>query len=180
MVIKLKNIIKKTENELIRNDLQYFKEFEPLLTSDFWTLPQMWTETNPGFVYSTSRDKECFNEKISDRCMTLLLGTWEHSAVPCVVTHTCRNTMTQFGCPDYSLSHQLLYFMIGELKRCPIIPKREQEQPRVSMTTQDYKQVFCSNMMKKNLVIEKEEFPLELRDLFMEYSELAGDLYLGN
>lgn len=37
------------------------------------------------------------------------------NGTPCIVTKSCRDTMTQFGCPHYSLSHQLLYFMIGTM-----------------------------------------------------------------
>lgn len=37
------------------------------------------------------------------------------NGTPCIVTKLCRDTMTRFGCPHYSLSHQLLYFMIGTM-----------------------------------------------------------------
>lgn len=37
------------------------------------------------------------------------------NGTPCIVTKPCRDTMTRFGCPHYSLSHQLLYFMIGKM-----------------------------------------------------------------
>lgn len=39
------------------------------------------------------------------------------NGTPCIVTKPCRDTMTHFGCPHYSLSHQLLYFMIGKMVR---------------------------------------------------------------
>ncbi|TNN22823.1 UPF0764 protein C16orf89 [Liparis tanakae] len=39
------------------------------------------------------------------------------NGTPCIVTKPCRDTMTQFGCPHYSLSHQLLYFLIGRMVR---------------------------------------------------------------
>lgn len=39
------------------------------------------------------------------------------NGTPCIVTKPCRDTMTRFGCPYYSLSHQLLYFMIGKMVR---------------------------------------------------------------
>lgn len=34
---------------------------------------------------------------------------------PCIVTNACRNIMTKFGCSDYSLSHQLFYFMFADM-----------------------------------------------------------------
>lgn len=39
------------------------------------------------------------------------------NGTPCIVTKPCLDTMTHFGCPYYSLSHQLLYFMVGKMVR---------------------------------------------------------------
>lgn len=87
---------------------------------------------------------ECYDEQLSDKCLTLLLGTWYESGAepsgfaallpaltppspsrwnrkengtPCIVTKPCLDTMTRFGCPHYSLSHQLLYFLVGRMVR---------------------------------------------------------------
>lgn len=121
-------------------------EFEPLMDTSFWSLPNDWTTTDPSLVYATRRSTECYDEQLSDKCMTLLLGTWycdaysvvvhicccqlcnlmcwflhcfffwrKDNGTPCIVTKLCRDTMTRFGCPHYSLSHQLLYFMIGTM-----------------------------------------------------------------
>lgn len=45
--------------------------------------------------------------------LTLLCVNRKQNGTPCIVTKPCRDMMTRFGCPFYSLSHQLLYFMIG-------------------------------------------------------------------
>ncbi|KAK1799134.1 hypothetical protein P4O66_007385 [Electrophorus voltai] len=91
-------------------------EFEPILDTSFWSLPREWSFTDPTLVYSSTRSAECYDEQQGDKCMTLLLGTWKDNGTPCIVTKSCRDTMTRFGCPHYSLSHQLLYFMIGKMK----------------------------------------------------------------
>lgn len=39
------------------------------------------------------------------------------NGTPCIATNDCIDTMTNFGCPYYSLSHQLLYFMVGKMVR---------------------------------------------------------------
>lgn len=39
------------------------------------------------------------------------------NGTPCIATKPCLDTMTHFGCPYYSLSHQLLYFMVGKMVR---------------------------------------------------------------
>ena len=39
----------------------------------------------------------------------------KQKGTPCIVTESCRDTMTMFDCPLYSLSHQLLYFLIASM-----------------------------------------------------------------
>lgn len=51
-------------------------EFEPLLTWRFWLVPQSWISTDPSLVYSSTLTSECYDEQLSDKCLTLLLGTW--------------------------------------------------------------------------------------------------------
>ncbi|XP_040296569.1 UPF0764 protein C16orf89 homolog [Bufo bufo] len=74
--------------------------------------------------------------------------------------------MKKKGCTGYSLSHQLLFFIAGRMKRC-----------RSDPFVQDfgyYTNVFCSNMMKINLDIEHSGYPLHQQDLFMENIMLCG------
>lgn len=77
--------------------------------------------------------------------------------------------MTTVNCADYSLSHQLLYLIIAEIKNCTDIVKL-----RKAVSIQHLKKVYCTNMMKINLEIEDEDFPLHRRDLFMENIMLCG------
>lgn len=37
------------------------------------------------------------------------------NGTPCISTTSCLDIVTSFGCQDYSLSHQQLYFMIGKM-----------------------------------------------------------------
>ncbi|XP_043945722.1 UPF0764 protein C16orf89 homolog [Protopterus annectens] len=171
---QLKLLLEKTESALRRNDPQYYQEFEPILRSNFWILPHMWNQTDPTLVYHVLKDQECFHEETSDKCIGLLLGTWRNGGVPCMVTDTCKNIMTQPGCPDYSLSHQLLYIRIWKLKGCHHILEDGWSEAAASLAAQDFESVFCSNMMQGNLKIEVNGFPPHLRDLFMENILLCG------
>lgn len=55
-------------------------EFEPLLSWSFWLIPQEWSSTDPSLVYPSTMTTECYDEQLSDKCLTLLLGTWyEHT-----------------------------------------------------------------------------------------------------
>lgn len=39
------------------------------------------------------------------------------NGTPCISTKSCLDIVTNFGCQDYSLSHQQLYFMVGKMVR---------------------------------------------------------------
>ncbi|XP_078414439.1 UPF0764 protein C16orf89 homolog isoform X1 [Cetorhinus maximus] len=156
------------------NDPMYFNAFQQVLHIDFWTLKPGWTQTDTRLVYPEVRVSECFEEDISDRCLTQLLGTWEDNGTPCLETETCRRLMTALNCPDYSLSHQLLYFIVAEYKRCSNIVGAQHMDSKASLIVQGYKKIFCSNMMQRNLEIENNDFPYSQRDLFLENVMLCG------
>ncbi|KAL2100614.1 hypothetical protein ACEWY4_002375 [Coilia grayii] len=174
LVKRLGNSLTLATKALQESEPKYYREFEPLMVTSFWSLPHGWTATDPSLVYGTRRLTECYDEQLSDKCMTLLLGTWKDNGTPCIVTKLCRDTMTRFGCPHYSLSHQLLYFMIGELNGCSKMLKGEMRPSRVNMTVQHYKRIFCSNMMKSNQEIFKNGFTGQTQDIFMENILLCG------
>ncbi|KAL4659039.1 hypothetical protein GN956_G2436 [Arapaima gigas] len=153
---------------------KYFREFEPMMDAGFWSVPKEWTSTDSALTYSAFRVTECYDEELSDECITLLLGTWKDNGTPCIVTKSCRDMMTRFGCPHYSLSHQLLYFLTGKMRGCSNILQGERRESRVNLTDQDYQKIFCSNMMKNNKEIVKNSFPHQTRDIFIENIMLCG------
>ncbi|MBN3286903.1 CP089 protein, partial [Polyodon spathula] len=174
LVNRLNSIIAQAVVTLQESDPTYYRAFEPILRADFWTVPHMWNTSNPALVYPAFREVECFDEKLSDKCMTLLLGTWKDNGTPCIVTNSCRTFMTRLRCPDYSLSHQLLYFMFGAMKGCHNILQGESRESRANPTDHDYKRIFCSNMMKRNIEFENNGFPIQTRDIFIENIMLCG------
>ncbi|TRY60250.1 hypothetical protein DNTS_005914 [Danionella cerebrum] len=176
MLKRLNKSLSTATSSLQETDPKYFKEFEPILDSSFWSVPAGWSSTDPSLVYSSVRSVECYDEHLSDKCITLLLGTWKENGTPCIVTKYCRDTMTQFGCPHYSLSHQLLYFMIGALKGCPRMLQWDLRMSRIGLTVDHYKRIFCSNMMKSNQEMFKEVQSLtgQMQDIFIENILLCG------
>ncbi|KAM9394180.1 UPF0764 protein C16orf89 homolog [Pholidichthys leucotaenia] len=177
-------LVKRLDQSLVKaiaaikqSDPQYYREFEPVLSWSFWSVPQEWCTTDPSLVYSSTMTTECFNEQLSDKCMTLLLGTWKMNGTPCIVTKPCRDTMTRFGCPHYSLSHQLLYFMIGKMRGCTNLLKGDTRPARVNMTELNYQKIFCSNMKKTNQDLIKDLSTSHKTDVFIEnilFCGLAG------
>ncbi|XP_074866950.1 UPF0764 protein C16orf89 homolog [Carettochelys insculpta] len=165
LVKKLSSSIEKATHSLGQSDPKYFKEFEPILQPHFWTLSPSWNHTDSSYAYSKFDSINCFTEKMSDKCYLYLLGTWKDHGRSCVVTKNCRKIMTKFGCSGYSLSHQLFYLMIADMKRCsdPLFQR-----------AQYYKNIFCASMMKLNLMIESNGFRIQSRDLFMENIMFCG------
>ncbi|XP_017568773.1 UPF0764 protein C16orf89 homolog isoform X1 [Pygocentrus nattereri] len=185
LVKKLDRSLSHAVRSLQETDPKYYKEFEPILDTAFWVLPREWSSTDPSLVYSSLRTTECYDEQVGDKCMTLLLGTWKDNGTPCIVTKSCRDTMTRFGCPYYSLSHQLLYFMIGTMKGCSRMLKGDMRLSRVNITVEHYQRIFCSNMMKSNQEIISKGFTSQMQDIFIENILLCGlagfsDFYKGD
>ncbi|XP_028840871.1 UPF0764 protein C16orf89 homolog [Denticeps clupeoides] len=174
LVKRLDNSLSQAVRSLQGSDPKYYREFEPLMETSFWSLPHKWSATDPSLVYTSVRAMECFDEQFSDKCLTLLLGTWKDNGTPCIVTKTCRDTMTRFGCPHYSLSHQLLYFMIGTMNGCSRMLRGEMRLSHVNMTVRHYQKLFCSNMMKSNQDLSKNGFLGQTQDIFIENILLCG------
>uniref|UniRef100_A0A3Q3KAM6 ADP-ribosyl cyclase/cyclic ADP-ribose hydrolase n=1 Tax=Monopterus albus TaxID=43700 RepID=A0A3Q3KAM6_MONAL len=174
LVKRLDQSFNKAIAALQQNDPKYYREFEPLLSWSFWLIPQDWSTTDHSLVYPSTMTTECYDEQLSDKCFTLLLGTWKINGTPCIVTKPCQDTMTRFGCPHYSLSHQLLYFMIGKMKGCTNLLKGDTRASRANMTEQNYQKIFCSNMMKTNQDIIKDGLTEQTVDIFIENILICG------
>ncbi|TNM97101.1 hypothetical protein fugu_015257 [Takifugu bimaculatus] len=147
------------------------------LSWGFWVIPHEWTSTDVSLFYSNTRKTECFDEQRGDKCMKLLLGTWKVNGTPCIATKSCLDTMTNLGCRDYSLSHQLLYFLIGKMKGCTSMLKGYARASQANMTERGYERIYCSNMMKINQDIFRDSLKETRIDIFMEnilFCGLAG------
>ncbi|XP_056393040.1 UPF0764 protein C16orf89 homolog [Hyla sarda] len=165
---KVLNKILKTTYFTKQQDPEYFEEFQELFEDNFWILPTSWNQSIPSLVYSESvPDKSlCLTEQFSDECLSFLLGSLNEDKEPCVVTIPCWKEMKQKGCTGFSLSHQLLFFIVGKMKHC-----------RNDLFVKDgsyYTNIFCSNMMKINQEIENSGYPFHQQDLFMENIMLCG------
>ncbi|XP_077387553.1 UPF0764 protein C16orf89 homolog isoform X2 [Festucalex cinctus] len=174
LVKRLDRIFDNAVAALRHNDPKYYQEFEPILSWTFWQVPQERSSTDASLVYAATTTSECYDEQLSDKCLTLLLGTWKQKGTPCIVTKPCRDTMTQFGCPHYSLSHQLLYFMIGKMKGCSNLLKGDTRPSRANMTERSYQKIFCSNMMKTNQDIVATGLSQQTADIFIENILICG------
>lgn len=96
------------------NHVLLLSEFEPLLSWTFWLIPQEWCSTDPSLVYSSTMTTECYDEQLSDKCLTLLLGTWYAATVLSKLHHysfvlPCVSVLwLHTGCVHVSLSLRML------------------------------------------------------------------------
>ncbi|EMP26839.1 UPF0764 protein C16orf89 like protein [Chelonia mydas] len=163
LVKKLSSLIEKATHSLGQSDPEYFKKFEPILGRNFWMLPHSWNQTDSSLAYSMFDGISCFTEEMSDKCFTYLLGTWKDNGKSCVVTRACRNIMTKFGCSDYSLSHQLFYFMFADMMDVPLItqPWRSEYWGDSSTTTENANMLQMINLelpIHRAMIVVLDEF----------------------
>ncbi|KAJ7305699.1 hypothetical protein JRQ81_010065 [Phrynocephalus forsythii] len=161
---KVSDLIEKARHAVERNNPHYYKAFAPVLAPDFWKMPRQWQSLNTSVAFVPTSGA-CLELPESDVCLSAILGTLEDSVGSCLVTEKCRTLETQTHCSDYSLSHQLLYFLFAEMQGCldPIF-----------LNTGYYKNVFCQLMMQHNLQAERQSHLTSLGDLFTENIVFCG------
>ncbi|KAJ1097815.1 hypothetical protein NDU88_002931, partial [Pleurodeles waltl] len=157
---QISSLVGKTMDVLKKTDSEYYRDFSALFNDGFWKPPSSWTSTDPSLASNQTSKTECFDLEVSNECIKHILGTGEAAGTACVVTEFCRRNMTLPDCHGYSLSHQLLYFMIANGKGCT--------DRLFEVETPFYMARFCANMMKINLKVEEDCYPSEHQDLFME------------
>ncbi|XP_068946148.1 UPF0764 protein C16orf89 homolog [Petaurus breviceps papuanus] len=164
IIKKLTLIIPRVKIFLKIVDFKYLVEFQEILQPEFWKLPLSWSNTNSSMIYSKFDDSIPFTEKLSDSCMTLLLGTTENSK-PCNVTKFCTGLMTAPRQSGEELVKQLSYFQIAKMKEC---------SNDLFLQSKYYMDIFCSNMMELNLKIEKNGSLFLNKSIFMINIMLCG------
>ncbi|XP_051820089.1 UPF0764 protein C16orf89 homolog isoform X2 [Antechinus flavipes] len=141
------------------------KEFQEILQPEFWKLSLSWSHTNSSMIYSKFDNSNRVPEKLSDSCITLLLGSKEKNRQPCNVTKFCMEIMTAPKQSGKELIKQLSYFQIAKMKKC---------SAGLFLRSKYYMDVFCSNLMELNLKIEKSGFLFQNKSLFMTNIMLCG------
>ncbi|XP_041532464.1 UPF0764 protein C16orf89 homolog isoform X2 [Microtus oregoni] len=159
-------LLQKSIFYLKKSDPTYLREFQPSLQPGFWKLPHAWTRTNASLVYPWLEPVDSFSEESSDACLVQLLGTGTDSSQPCRLSNFCRTLMTKAGCSDYSLSHQLLFFLWARMQGCT---------GGLFHQSQHYIDIFCANMMELNRRAEAVGYTYCTQDLFME-NNAKGEL----
>lgn len=144
-----------------------------LAVSQPWRTVRRHNTINPNLV--TGFNEEQLSDDILwkyESCLARLLGSPVHGGKPCVITAECWGLMTRPGEIGYVLTHQALYFMLGEQRGCFKALPNEVTIPKLQET---YDRI-CSNIYNQLVVIEEQIHPTKRidADLMMEQCVVCG------
>ncbi|XP_068729194.1 UPF0764 protein C16orf89 homolog isoform X2 [Montipora capricornis] len=106
-----------------------------------------------------------------ESCLARLLGSPLHGGKPCDVTSECWNLMIRPGEVGYMLTHQALYFMLGEQRGCLGKLLTKTTKPKLQLI---YDRI-CSNIYNQLVMIEKNRPTKRVdADLMMEQIVVCG------
>jgi hypothetical protein len=155
----------------------YYRQFKPMIDKP-WSYFQDFRrmENKRGLSKLGHFENGHFNEKISDKCLTEMIGTNAHSKHPCHISFDCLKMMTSSNLRRYGNTHQILYFLLGYQTGCRVIAERKFQKFRGHLKINDVsnvaeflekkcEQIFVEmNQLKENLVANGDGGT----DLFME------------
>jgi len=152
-------------------DLAYYNQFHPTIDSPFLIEPTNMTVDKTQLVPGTDSR---YHERRGDACFANLFGTYTENTAKCTVTDSCLDMMTQENTADYSITHKLLYFILGEKMGCTeILNTKLSDRGLSSVKTTERQQcshIFAEaeqNVINGNVLESKQ-------DLFLEQSLLCG------
>ncbi|XP_022798729.1 UPF0764 protein C16orf89-like [Stylophora pistillata] len=124
-----------------------------------------------------------FDESTSDQCMSGLTGTGSDGNQPCQISDKCWELISADGTQGYALTHQALFFQLGEVQGCTPVLLKRLEQSNIKGGLEGIYNRICSNMYPEMLAIEQKR-TLEKnnyhRDLFMEQAMVCGSMGYGD
>ncbi|XP_076434813.1 UPF0764 protein C16orf89 homolog [Babylonia areolata] len=101
-------------------DYDYFRQFQPIVDRPYILryIPVTLTDLD----LTPAGTNQSYDENLGDSCFAGVLGTSVENGKRvkrCNITRTCWHMMTEAGRSGYSITHQLLYFILIEQEGCP-------------------------------------------------------------
>ncbi|VDD81171.1 unnamed protein product [Mesocestoides corti] len=152
----------------------YFSRAGFLLRPELWRffLPSRRFKTLPTVDIGSLSDSDNLEEEPSDLCLREFIP---HNLHPrCGISKKCFNAMTTSNYSSYSLTHQLLYFLVGIGAHCERELTDLMEGPPSTKQIEQHMSGFCARIDSEARTLEDQDFPTEFRDLFMEQVGLCG------
>lgn len=124
-----------------------------------------------------------FDESTSDECMSGLTGTGSDGNQPCHISDKCWDLISAEGTHGYALTHQALFFQLGEIQGCTPVLLKRLEQSNIKGGLEGIYNRICSDMYPEMLAIEQKRTLDENnyhRDLFMEQAMVCSSMGYGD
>ncbi|XP_022095529.1 UPF0764 protein C16orf89 homolog [Acanthaster planci] len=161
---------------------QYPKDYQDLgrlVSEHFWragrTVKRRQTDQSLSSYPQQVDGWEPLSEPLTDRCISQLLGT---KSQPCTITPFCWLAMTLRGYRSYSLSHQVLYLMVGSMMGCDSHMIKRLSQPGMDApggsVLESLMDGFCADVFREAKATAEEAYPSDDQDLFLEQVLLCG------
>ncbi|VDM15649.1 unnamed protein product [Hydatigera taeniaeformis] len=152
----------------------YFSKASFLLNAKLWQfiLPTQRFEILPTTDLTSILADDNISEVASDFCLLEFITHGSHQQ--CDISRECFANMNADNYTSYSLTHQILYYLVGIGARCgPQLIDLAEEEPRVESVERQMAQ-FCAKIDSEARTLAKNDFPKEARDLFMEQVGVCG------
>lgn len=123
-----------------------------------------------------------FSEKVSDKCLTEIIGTASEHKDPCYVSADCLKLMTSNNLQRYGNTHQVLYFLFGIESGCSDVLERELKKSSHSLNkdNRSYVDRFleekCVQIFNEFRQLEPNVVSAGETDLFLEQGLVCGIL----
>lgn len=144
----------------------YLLQYNPVTLTDLHLIP-------PG-------NDASYDEERGDQCLSRIMGTYvddnKEKVAACSVTKSCLDMMTAWGRSKYSITHQLLYFIVVEKEHCV-----EETERLLGAKISAIEQKMCGSIYNEAVaeVIEGKVDQMG-QDLFLEQVVLCGSIGVEN
>ncbi|KAL5969800.1 hypothetical protein TSMEX_002413 [Taenia solium] len=152
----------------------YFSKASFLLNAKLWQfiLPTRRFEPLPTTDLNSIFTDDNISEVASDYCLLEFVTHDSHSQ--CAISRECFASMNADNYTSYSLTHQILYYLVGIGARCGLqLIDLAEEEPHVESVERQMAQL-CAKIDSEARTLAKNDFPKEARDLFMEQVGMCG------
>jgi len=155
-------------------DPAYYESFIKTIDSPYLIQP---SSRSLGDAIAEAGSLDEYDEDRGDRCLSSLMGTWneDDSTQPtCTVASGCLDMMTKPGQAKYSITHQLLFFIVAEKNGC-LENMDELLNEAVGVTTKGLERQLCGRIYSEMLQEARGgQVPTLHQDLFLEQNLLCG------
>ncbi|XP_035666948.1 UPF0764 protein C16orf89 homolog [Branchiostoma floridae] len=156
-------------------DPEYFSNFKYIVARP-WKMRHHYRKADlsiAGRQNNRRRGGDQLTEEKSDRCMAGLLGTGD-AKQQCTVDDECWRLMSAPGKASYYLTHQLLFFVLGEQLGCTDELDALARKHNIAGGVQELEHRFCSTMLGEVEAVVRRGLKPSEQDIFMEQIFTCG------